>query len=1513
MKPRHLLYGAMAVLASLTCVSATAQDISLRSPSGTPPTRSYNLLNNDALLFKTPGMGLVTNLSATQTRVGSDTRSIKAPLAAPPAPGYNVRLQGCNLRAADTDATSIVVFRAHPDYDMTTIVSGDQFRANGGGCYAGNDYYYVNYTQFWGMNIVQFYHYDTVTWERLTVRDASEGCIAYDMTYDPTDGNIYGVFYNDEMNGYVFGTLDPETVTRTAIAPLPCEYFAIAASPDGVIYGIDEDGNLNTLDKATGNISLVGSTGIIPKFKQSAAFDCSTGRLYWVAVQADQNSALYEVDVNTAAVTKIFDLPIEDQIVALDVLTPEASELAPNSVDDFTFSPVETSLKGIVTFTAPDYSYGGTPLSDMLTYDIRLDGATFDSGTIAPGTPRQVTVTVPDAGFHTVSVTTSNFAGVSPAKESRRWFGYDTPTGVRNLTVSADENNINLSWDAPTEGIHGGYIDTDALRYTVVRQPGYTVVSSLQSGTTFSEPYSKDGMASYYYHVTAYTDNMVSETVVSDRVLVGSAFVPPYSEDFETPRSADLYTIIDVHGDGNTWQLEYDEDDATGDMRCGYSRDNAKDDWLITPPIRLEGGKLYNISMQAMARGGFRYPEKMKVVIGTTPTLEGMTAGDIVTVIEEMEFTNRTFEEISGLAQVEEDGTYYIGIHASSDTYMDVIAIDNLRIASEAGMDSPAAVTGLKGTPDADGSLGVTLSFITPSKTIEGDPLASLDKVEIYRGETLVHTMQPVTVNRNYSWRDENPAAGLNTYEIRAYHNDKRGLGATVQVFAGLDVPGRPTNVRITEYDGVVSMTWDAPTVGEQGGVFDTSALTYIVLDAESEVVKTGITETHWDFIPQLPAGQDLYAWSVSAQTPQGIGYSATSNVLALGDPYKMPFSESFIGAVNQTSPWGQYLWGMGGRWFTSDTGLSPLANPQDNDGGLLTFIPAADNDEAMIYSAKIDVTGATAPAVDFWYYYADGMEGDLSVTVSSNYEEYKPVGKVDFTKAHNGWNFIRMPFPDIEGARFVQLGLRASTGSVGRHIHVDNIVVRDPAPTDLAALDVTAPSEIKVGTETTVTATVMNVGTQAAEGYSVELWVNGMQLESQEGRKIQPLETATYEFKVVPTVTMSTKAAFGMKIIYPSDKNLADNTLIAPKVDVEMPRWPTVTDLSGSYDGTNVNLTWSPVSDALIDPNPVTDKFEDYEAFITDNIGYWTVVDVDGGNGTFTINNTSSTTVAYPNAGAPMAFQVFNPSQAGLLLVNGEGSPTGWMPHSGSQVLAAFGDIDGRNDDWLISPRLSGEAQTITFFARSYSDMYGLETIEVLTSQTDRETTSFERVKGIAAEVPAAWTQYNVTVAEGTQYFAIRCTSRNRFVLLVDDISYIPAGAEPTPIAVSGYNVYRNGVRINDALVTEPGFSEPFAAGRTPKYAVTAVYDMGESNFSNIITVATSGIEAAAAATMKVTATAGSLIIEGASGMQLTVSRADGVVIWSGAPASDRLAIPMAPGVYLVASPQATAKVVVK
>lgn len=78
-------------------------------------------------------------------------------------PGYNVKLRGCNLRPANTNNTAIVTFRANADYGMTTLVTGDQFRANGGGCYNGNDYYYIGYTQLFGSSIAQYYHYNAST------------------------------------------------------------------------------------------------------------------------------------------------------------------------------------------------------------------------------------------------------------------------------------------------------------------------------------------------------------------------------------------------------------------------------------------------------------------------------------------------------------------------------------------------------------------------------------------------------------------------------------------------------------------------------------------------------------------------------------------------------------------------------------------------------------------------------------------------------------------------------------------------------------------------------------------------------------------------------------------------------------------------------------------------------------------------------------------------------------------------------------------------------------------------------------------------------------------------------------------------------------------------------------------------------------------------------------------------------------------------------------------------------
>ena len=67
------------------------------------------------------------------------------------------------------------------------------------------------------------------------------------------------------------------------------------------------------------------------------------------------------------------------------------------------------------------------------------------------------------------------------------------------------------------------------------------------------------------------------------------------------------------------------------------------------------------------------------------------------------------------------------------------------------------------------------------------------------------------------------------------------------------------------------------------------------------------------------------------------------------------------------------------------------------------------------------------------------------------------------------------------------------------------------------------------------------------------------------------------------------------------------------------------------------------------------------------------------------------------------MAFMVFNPEELG---VNVDEYPQ-FKPASGKQFLIAMSAQSsstrkGHNDDWLISPKLSGEAQTISFKAKN-------------------------------------------------------------------------------------------------------------------------------------------------------------------------------------------------------------------
>jgi hypothetical protein len=235
-----------------------------------------------------------------------------------------------------------------------------------------------------------------------------------------------------------------------------------------------------------------------------------------------------------------------------------------------------------------------------------------------------------------------------------------------------------------------------------------------------------------------------------------------------------------------------------------------------------------------------------------------------------------------------------------------------------------------------------------------------------------------------------------------------------------------------------------------------------------------------------------------------------------------------------------------------------------------------------------------------------------------------------------------------------------------------------------------------------------------------------------------------------------------------------------------------------------------------------------------------------------------------------------------------------------------AYGE---QNDDWAISPALPGMAQTITFWCRSVSDTYN-DDFQVWYSTTDTDLESFTMVEEVGTvTVPAAWTEYSANLPEGTKYFAIRHCSTNQFMLYLDNVTYTRIGGFKGTLA--GYNVYRDGVKINDALLTDATYTDAEAGDEAHTYTVTAVYDLGESEFSDAVTIEASGIVSVKGGEGLSISTEGKfIVVKGAGEKAVTINAIDGKTYYN-AVGDARVQVNSA--IYLVTVGKRTVKVIVR
>ncbi|MFK5856466.1 MAG: lamin tail domain-containing protein, partial [Bacteroidota bacterium] len=353
-----------------------------------------------------------------------------------------------------------------------------------------------------------------------------------------------------------------------------------------------------------------------------------------------------------------------------------------------------------------------------------------------------------------------------------------------------------------------------------------------------------------------------------------------------------------------------------------------------------------------------------------------------------------------------------------------------------------------------------------------------------------------------------------------------------------------------------------------------------------------------------------------------------------------------------------------------------------------------------------------------------------------------------------------------------------------------------------------------------------------------------------------------TYFGQTPPPVFYDTEGDWDVTLLVTDGTNTDEITYVDYISVLDFPAPTNLVGVVGPYD--DVQLTWDGFATLGFE-----DDFESYDDFVLEFMP-WTNVDVDGST------TYGMTDVDWPNAYAEQSFIIFNPAQTTPPVDD-------IIPHSGDKLAACFAATAPPNDDWLMTPLVGiGSAFNLTFWAKSYTADYGLERFRVGVSTTGLDPGDFTIIsEGDYVEAPVEeWTQftYDLSAYDGQNiYVAVQCVSNDAFILLVDDFyigaskshtafnnnvpvigkgtksvsftatpsNYVAATTTGRSVAAEllGYNVYRDDVQINAAIVevTEYNDAEPTIGSHD--YFVTAVYDGGESDPSNVVSIVVTDI----------------------------------------------------------------------
>lgn len=1216
--------------------------------------------------------------------------------------------------------------------------------------------------------------------------------------------------------------------------------------------------------------------------------------MFWTVSTAAGAGYLCEVNLTTGEATKLMDFPGNAEVTGLIIKTPTFIGDAPAAPQNLLASFPGGALSGKLTFTVPAILYNGLPASGSVEYTVKANDKVVATGSTAYGRDVTVPLAFTEAGMVEFTVVLSNDAGEGPASAVSSYIGPGAPDAPAGVHASWDAGKMTVSWEAVTTSSDGGYLNPSDVRYTVTDAAGTEIARNTASTKIELNIPEPERLTRYTYSVTASCNGLYSPTVATNTVCLGLVYAP-YDADIFSQEDFDSFTVIDANKDGRTWQYG----DKTARVMMHNQHDT--DDWLITVPIYLEAGHVYHISTSVF--GSAYSTERFELKVGREPTAEAMTE----TIVEPTELSRVGDYKIFGADYKPAlSGKYYIGLHGISTRFNFALNTHGIYVSEGQLADKPDAGT-LVAVPSPAGDYEITLRMTAPDRDLVGVSISSLSKSELYRDDKLIQTWNSPAPGSSWEYKDVVGHSGDVKYTFVSYNDAGQGRQAEATVFCGTPRPAQVTGICAVENAaaGEITLRWNPVTVDVNGMPLNPDKVKYsaYVINEKGEITKviaenlqaTSVTYRETG----LDAEQRFMQWAVNAVTEGGEN-TAASELFPIGKPY-VGLEDSFTDGV------AHYLYGIdqkgtGAAWILADDRTFIDQNPYDGDNGHLYFMAGYTDDEAAFFTGKITLEGMLNPCLKFYTNaYTSNNLNLLSAKVrEAGTNEWTTVYSKRMNEISDGidWVQVLIPLSDFEGKVIqVAIDLVATSHQYG---FIDKMAVEPLVDHDLRVNTVNGPKKAKAGYEFPLRVTVENKGSLTADAYNVEIYADSECVGSGAGEAgLLPEGKTTVIVPVVMNRFVSDGVSYTAKVFYDKDMVPSNDMGPATFVPCVAPSYPGVSNLQGVYGPQANNLSW--MEPSLDSPDrPTLETFEQADAW-DQEYEDWIFVDRDA-SPTSGFNDFSIPGI-HPGHDVS-SFFIFDSSDASF-------NET-FDAVSGTKFLAAMYRFDnGPTDDWAISPELTGKDQTVSFFAKSYRDIYP-ERIEVYYSTGSVDPDDFILLEdGVIEKVPGYWTCYEFSLPEGADRFAIRSCATGGLLLMLDDFDFMAASVTKD-LELRGYDVWRDRVKMNAEPMREVAWDDAArVASATHTYTVIPVYNRGEGKSARVSIGDPQSVDAINADGITVSRSGKFIKVTGAEGQPVTLTDATGKVLWRGLGTTTTL-IPAPSGLMIVKAGAKVAKIMI-